>query len=218
MIPLLQSNSSTDHASISSDGILEAWTFLNITRAFAIANSSKSANVALGTISADQSLASNIGSSRIASSLSWVISTNESSTRCHAFLWAYTGRRGKCLGIWITQTVFCVSSVIYSLILKPSDERFVQCSINFQTADWAFRLNFVRSVPTISKVLSCTPITRCPPSILAMADTYEITSFFSSPAKEFFKFFISFHSQQAFSCGNSRSKYCWSSFEIIILF
>ena len=86
IIPLLERKSSNVHASISSEGILEECTFLNIIRAFATANSSKSAIVALGTISADQSLASKTGSSRITASRSCVISTNESSTRCHAFL------------------------------------------------------------------------------------------------------------------------------------
>ena len=51
----------------------------------------------------------------------------------------------------------------------------------------------------ILKELSCTPITRCPPSIFAMAETYEMTSSFSSPQKEFFKFLNSFHSHRAFS-------------------
>ena len=208
IIPLFDNNSSTVQASISSAGILEACTFLNITRALATANSSKSVNTAFGTISADQSFASKTGSSRIAASRSCVISTNESSTRCHAFLWAYTGRRGKCFGIWIIHTVLWLSSVVYSSILNPSDDKLVQCSNSFHTADCAFKLNLERSVPTISKVLSCTPITRCPPSILAMAATYDITSFFSSPANKFLRFFISFHSQRAFSCGNSRSRYC----------
>ena len=76
---------------------------------------------------------------------------------------AYTGRHGKCLGIWIIHTVLCVSSVAYSSRLSLSDEKLVQCSNSFHTADWAFWLNLERSVPTISKVLFCTPITRCPP-------------------------------------------------------
>lgn len=47
----------------------------------------------------------------------------ESSIRCHAFLWARTGRRGKCFGICIIHTRLFVSSVTNSSILSPSDDR-----------------------------------------------------------------------------------------------
>ena len=51
--------------------------------------------------------------------LSLVISTKESSIRCHAFLWARTGRRGKCFGIWIIHTSLFVSSVTNSSMFRP---------------------------------------------------------------------------------------------------
>ena len=129
IMPHFLKNVSADHAFTSASDILLC-TFLNIIRALAMATSSRSLIVASATICADQSVSLKIGSSRIALMRSVVISTRESSIRCHALLWANTGRLGRCLGIWITHTLRLVSSVINSSISRPSVERFTHLSVS----------------------------------------------------------------------------------------
>ena len=93
--------------------------------------------------------------------------------------------------------IFSISATI-SFILSFISEA-IDISLSWPPIIWLF------STIMIPSPIFTTPKTKLPPLILAMAETYEITSSFSFPSNAFFKFLNSFHSQREFSCG----KYCF---------
>ena len=131
--PVLFKNLASSHSATSASFCGNSST--NFSRAFRIATGSRSSIVASAIMPADQS-SSVKHSDKMASNLDGFISTKESSMRCQALLWAYTGQRGWCFGIQITQTVNCVSSVVNSKICSPSVGRLVQFSVSLNVAFW----------------------------------------------------------------------------------
>ena len=157
--PLLERNSSTVQPSISSAGIEDLCTFLYMIRAVAIANSSRSSIVALGTNCAVQSGFG--GCWRISSCLAWLSGFKLSPSRPYAMPFHFiTMLRGVAGTLKRSTRLPSTSNGIISRKINPS---VVCCDISCFNLLSATSPS-LKEVPTISCFLSHTPNTIQPNS------------------------------------------------------